>query len=139
MNFEAFDEISGIFQMMDWTLVSFAAPCLLAGPLPVAYWRRHDLPLGMGIGPITAEEVVMPLSPSRALVLTHPPVGTDPATVGDRDREVAGDKTNAAHLKRHHVALERPAAAEPRCRESPRTADGEGDRRRRAERAVLRA
>jgi hypothetical protein len=31
-------------------------------------------------------------------VLTHPPVGTDPATVGDRDREVAGDETNAAHL-----------------------------------------
>jgi hypothetical protein len=98
MSFVAFEEITNIFFMMDWTLVSFTTPWLLSGPLPVVYWRRDDGPLGSGIGPITAEEVVMPLSPSRALVLTHPPVGTDPATVGDRDRLVDGDQANAAHL-----------------------------------------
>jgi hypothetical protein len=98
MSFVAFEKITNIFFMMYWTLVSFATPCLLSGPLPVAYWRRDQVPMGMGIGPITAEEVVMPLSPLRALVLTHPPVGTDPSTVGDRDRTVAGDEVNAAHL-----------------------------------------
>lgn len=96
--FVAFEQETTIFQMMDWTMVTFAATSLLTGPLPVVFWRRDELPMGMGIGPISAEEVVMSLSPTRALVLTHPPVGTDRATVGDRDRAVVGTEENAAHL-----------------------------------------
>jgi uncharacterized protein DUF4238 len=99
MSFVAFDQMTTIFYMMDWALITFEEPWLLTGPEPLNYWRRSlDAPDMMGIGPITSDEVQLPLSPTAALVLTHPPHGTDPNTVGDRDRVIRGGRRAARRI-----------------------------------------
>jgi hypothetical protein len=98
MSFSVFEDLAVIFQAMDWAMVSFAEPCLFSGALPVTYWRRTDRDSLVGLAPATADEILMPLSPSRALALTHWPEGTEPGTIGERDRRIAGTKLIAGHL-----------------------------------------
>ncbi|MDX6532809.1 MAG: hypothetical protein QOF68_553 [Gaiellales bacterium] len=92
MSMVAVEELTAIFFQMSWKLIRFAKPCLISCDHPVSYWREPSerQPM-MGIGPLTAREVRIPLSPSLALVLTHPP-GIDEvedATYEARDVTVA--------------------------------------------------
>jgi hypothetical protein len=99
MSFAAVEELTSIFFLMDWRMVTFAEACLFSGPLPITYWRRPDPSIDhMGIGPITADEVIFVVGPSRAVVLAHPPYGTQQGTVGTRDREIRGRREIAAHI-----------------------------------------
>jgi hypothetical protein len=99
MSFVAFEQMTNIFYMMDWALITFEEHWLFTGPEPLNYWRRPTgIPDFRGIGPVTADEVQIPISPTSALVLTHPPRRTDPATVGDRDRVLQGDHAAARRI-----------------------------------------
>jgi hypothetical protein len=99
MSFTVFQDLAMIFQTMDWTLVSFSKPCLFSGALPVTYWRRDEADGLVGLAPATADEILMPLSPSRALVLTHWPDDVESTeSIGDRDRAVVGTELVAGHI-----------------------------------------
>jgi hypothetical protein len=95
---EVFKDLAMIFQAMDWTLVTFARPCLFSGALPVMYWRRKEDSF-VGLAPMTADEIIMPLSPIRALVLTHWPDEVESVeTIGQRDRRIPGTELIAGHI-----------------------------------------
>jgi hypothetical protein len=76
-------DVAELLMKRTWTQVKFPEPCLFSGENPVI----HINPSGetMGFGVITAERIYMPVSPSRALVLSHPwsswPEGHMPGTV----------------------------------------------------------
>jgi hypothetical protein len=73
MSFAHLEEMTFVLMAMTWRLVRFAQPCLFTSEHPITYWRWPSPLDGMaGIGPATADEVRMPLSPTRALVLTPP-------------------------------------------------------------------
>ena len=66
-------ELTNIFFQMSWKLLRFGEDCLFTCDHPVIYWRRPQDPLPFsGIGPITSDEVRVPLSPRTALILVHP-------------------------------------------------------------------
>jgi hypothetical protein len=73
MSFVAHEEMTTIFYGMTWKLLRFPEPWLFTCDQPVLYWREpNSLPAMFGIGPATAREVRIPLSPSVMLILTHP-------------------------------------------------------------------
>ncbi len=66
-------ELSYVLADMTWHLVDLPEPWLLTCEHPVTYWRPWSpADQFMGIGPMTSDEVRFPVSPSVALVLTHP-------------------------------------------------------------------
>ncbi|MCZ4494227.1 MAG: hypothetical protein JWP53_3158 [Conexibacter sp.] len=73
MSLVAVEQLTSIFFQMSWKLLRFPDRWLITSDHPVAYWREPS-PMNSfyGIGPITAREVRIPLSPNTALVLTHP-------------------------------------------------------------------
>lgn len=89
MSMVALEEMTAIFFQMSWKLLRFAEPCLFTSDHPVRYWREPS-PLDRmgGIGPMTAREVRIPLSPSAALVLTHP-FEIDEVDDGEHQSDVA--------------------------------------------------
>jgi Protein of unknown function (DUF4238) len=91
MSLAAVGELTNIFFRMSWKLLRFERDCLLTSDHPVSYWREPSYadPF-FGIGPITAREVRIPLSPRAALVLVHP-IQVDEAA-------------DAEHGLRHEVA-----------------------------------
>ena len=73
MSLVAVRELTDIFFQMSWKLLRFVDDCLFTCDHPVIYWRRPEDPLPFsGIGPITSNEVRVPLSPRTALILVHP-------------------------------------------------------------------
>jgi hypothetical protein len=85
-------DLAGIFFDFDWHIVRFDEPKLLTAEEPISYWRPPS-PAFMfrGIGPLTSDEVRLPLAPDVALVLTHP-------RLGFRDRVGSGSEKAAARL-----------------------------------------
>jgi Protein of unknown function (DUF4238) len=85
-------DLAGIFFDFAWQIVRFEEPCLLTAEEPISYWRPPSLGLmGRGIGPLTSDEVRLPLLPNVALVLTHPRLGLP-------DRTGSGSQKAAARL-----------------------------------------
>jgi Protein of unknown function (DUF4238) len=73
MSLTAIPELTNIFFQMSWKLLRPDRACLLTSDQPVVYWREpNPVDRFVGIGPITAREVRVPLSPDAALVLVHP-------------------------------------------------------------------
>jgi len=68
--FSSVDEVAELLYKRTWTFVRFDEPCLFTAENPVV----HINPSGesMGYGVATAERMYMPISPTRALVLSHP-------------------------------------------------------------------
>ena len=66
-------DVAELLLMRNWTLVVFPEPCLFTGGHPVV----HINPSGdsHGYGVVTAERLYMPVSPTHALVLSHPWAG----------------------------------------------------------------
>lgn len=62
------DEVAELLARRIWTLISFEEPCLFTGEHPVV----HVTGSGGGYGVVTAEQFHFPVSPSRALLLSHP-------------------------------------------------------------------
>lgn len=90
-SFAGVEELTGIFNFMTWKLVRFPEPLLVTCDHPVLYWREPSPADGFyGIGPMTAREARIALSPSVALVLVHPFEVDDPEDAEhDGDRELA--------------------------------------------------
>lgn len=73
-SFASVEKMAQIFFVMSWKLIRFSEPCLFTCDHPVSYWREsseHDHLYG--IGPLTAHEVRLPLSPEAMLIGVHPP------------------------------------------------------------------
>lgn len=86
------EDLAGIFFDFGWQIVRFEKPCLLTAEEPISYWRPPSPGLvGRGIGPLTSDEVRLPIAPTVALVLTHP-------RLGFRDRIGTGSQKAAARL-----------------------------------------
>jgi len=80
----AHDQLTSGFSRMSWKLIRFPEPWLFTSDHPVIYWREPDparAALGLGLGPATAREVRIALSPTVMLILTHPTRSTTPLTV----------------------------------------------------------
>jgi hypothetical protein len=73
LSLQAIPDLTYILADFSWHSVHFDEPCLFSNEHPVSYWRPPS-PVDRfhGIGPMTANEVRIPLSPSVALVLVHP-------------------------------------------------------------------
>jgi hypothetical protein len=73
-------DVSDVLSQRTWTLVSFEQPCLFTAENPLV----HINPSGesLGYGAATAERMHMPVSPSHALVLSHPWTSWPEATLG---------------------------------------------------------
>ena len=63
-------EIAELLHQRTWTLIRFSKPCLLTGETPFV----HINPTGdmAGYGVLAAEQMYLPISPSRGLLLSHP-------------------------------------------------------------------
>jgi hypothetical protein len=64
------EEVGRLLSMRTWTLVEFAEPCLVSGENPVVLINPSGEDIGFGV--MMAERIYMPVSPTRALVLSHP-------------------------------------------------------------------
>jgi Protein of unknown function (DUF4238) len=101
MSFVAFDEMTFMFMVMTWQLVVFDEPCLFTSEHPVTYWRGPSSANAYafyGIGPATSDEVRMPISPTRALVLTPPELGRKPFDRSEHHHTYPGDRAAAKRL-----------------------------------------
>lgn len=99
MSFVAVEEMTFLFMSMTCRLVTFDEPCLFTSEHPVSYWRPPS-PMNAfyGIGPATSQEVRMPISPTRALVLTPPELGRKPFDISEHEHTYAGDRAAAKRL-----------------------------------------
>jgi hypothetical protein len=99
MSSVAIEEMTFMFMAMTWRLVIFDQPCLFTSEHPVSYWRTPS-PMNAfyGIGPATCDEVRMPISPTRALVLTPPELGRKPFDISEHEHAYAGDRAAARRL-----------------------------------------
>jgi hypothetical protein len=80
------EEIAGILHKRTWTLVHFPGRWLFTGETPVIHINPSGEQFGFGV--VTAEQMYMPVSPSRALLLSHPWTSW-PETKVDGTRELA--------------------------------------------------
>jgi hypothetical protein len=71
----------------------------LSSEYPLSYWREPSPTDHMyGIGPATADEVRLPISPTHALVLTPPEPGRNPFDRSNREHTYAGTRAAARRL-----------------------------------------
>ncbi len=63
-------DIAGYLAQRTWTLARFDEPCLFAGEEPVLLINPSGETGGFGV--VTAERIYMPVSPTTALLLSHP-------------------------------------------------------------------
>jgi hypothetical protein len=76
----------------------FDEPCLFSSEHPLSYWRQPSpMDRSYGIGPATADEVRLPISPTRALVLTPPEPSLKPF---DHSRYERANRGNVAAARR---------------------------------------
>jgi uncharacterized protein DUF4238 len=96
LSFAAHEKLTDMFFILAWKLLRFPEPCLITSDHPVSYWHEPGPQDGLrGIGPLTAREIRIPLSPSVALLLTWPPAIDE---VDDVEHE--GDELIARCLNR---------------------------------------
>lgn len=99
MSFAHLEEMTFVLMAMTWRLVVFDEPCLFTSEHPLTYWREPSpMDRMYGIGPATADEVRLPISPTRALVLTPPEPGRKPFDRSEHERSYAGTRTAARRL-----------------------------------------
>jgi hypothetical protein len=96
MSFAHHEEMAFLLMAMTWRLIVFPAPCLFSSENPISY-SREPSPMDrmFGIGTATADEVRIPISPTRALVLTPPEPGRKPFDISEHERAYAGDQAAA--------------------------------------------
>lgn len=99
MSFAHLEEMTFVLMAMTWRLVVFDEPCLLTSEHPLSYWREPS-PMDRiyGIGPATADEVRLPISPTRALVLTPPEPGRKPFDRSEQECTYVGTRAAARRL-----------------------------------------
>lgn len=68
--FSSIDELAHVLLKRSWTLIELARPGFFTGEHPVVHVNSRPGPLNFGV--ITAEKLHFPVSPVRALVLSHP-------------------------------------------------------------------
>lgn len=105
-------EVAEYVAKRTWTLVRFDEPCLFTGENPVV----HIDPAGgeFGFGVATCEQMYMPISTTRALVLAHPWTSW-PETVVNGTRQLA-ERLNWAMLNypaNHELLLHPDVAQHP--------------------------
>lgn len=64
------EDVGQMLSQRTWTLVEFSEPCLFSGEDPVVRINPSGEDIGFGV--LMAERIYMPVSPTRALVLSHP-------------------------------------------------------------------
>jgi hypothetical protein len=99
MSFAHLPEMTLALMAMTWRLVIFPDPCLFSSEHPISYWREPSSMDAMcGIGLATADEVRLPISLTRALVLTPPESGRKLFDVSEQERTYVGDEVAARRL-----------------------------------------
>jgi hypothetical protein len=99
MSFVALEQMTFMFMAMTWRLVVFDEPCLFTSEHPVSYWRPPSpMDRMYGIGPATSDEVRLPISPTRALVLTPTEPGRNLFDLSKYEQIYAGDRAAAKRL-----------------------------------------
>jgi hypothetical protein len=99
MSFAHLEEMTFVLMAMTWRLVVFPEPWLFSSEHPLTYLRKPSLMDRMyGIGPMTADEVRLPISPMRALVLTPPEPGRKLFDKSEHERAYVGDEPAARRL-----------------------------------------
>jgi hypothetical protein len=99
MSFAPLEEMTFVLMAMTWRLLIFEEPCLFSSEHPLSYWREPSpMDRMYGIGPATADEVRLPISPSRALVLTPPEPGRKLFDRSRHERAYWGDTAAARRL-----------------------------------------
>lgn len=99
MSFAALEEMTFVLMAMTWRLLVFDEHCLFSSEHPLSYWREPSpMDRTHGIGPATADEVRLPISPTRALVLTPPEPGRKPFDRSRNERAYRGDLAAARRL-----------------------------------------
>jgi hypothetical protein len=101
LSFVAHHELTSGFSRMAWKLIRFPQPWLFTSDHPVVYWREPDparAAMGLGIGPATAREIRIALSPTAMLVLVYPHQVDEP---GDAEHE--GTYEAAQWLNWNHI------------------------------------
>jgi hypothetical protein len=63
-------DVAGVLDQRTWTLACFEQPCLFTAENPVVHINPTGEQYGYGVA--TAERLYMPVSPSHALLLSHP-------------------------------------------------------------------
>lgn len=64
------EKIAELLYLRTWTLVRFDATCLVTGEEPFTFINPHGESWGYGVK--TAEQMYLPVSPTRGLLLSHP-------------------------------------------------------------------
>lgn len=94
--------ITSILGSMHWTLVDFAAPVVATSDHPVVLWpgvaARSPQPTQLGVGLLECGEIRLPLSPTRAVLMTWSDTPDDEETV------VPGRRHHASNLNAFTVA-----------------------------------
>lgn len=99
MSFAHLQEMTFVLMAMTWRLVVFPEPWLFSSEHPLSYWREPSRMERMyGIGPATADEVRLPISPTRTLVLTRPEPGRKPFDLSEHERAYVGSLSAARRL-----------------------------------------
>jgi hypothetical protein len=99
MSFAHLEEMTFLLMAMTWRLITFPDPCLFSSEHPISYWREPSRMDRMyGIGPATADEVRIPISPTRALVLTPPEPGRRLFDISEHEHTYVGDEPAAKRL-----------------------------------------
>ena len=99
MSFAHLEEMTFVLMAMTWRLVEFPGPWLFSSEHPITYWRwPSPMDPMTGIGPATADEVRIPICPTRALVLTPPEPGRKLFDRSDHERVYDGTVAAARRL-----------------------------------------
>lgn len=99
MSFAHHEEMTFVLMAMTWRLLVFPKPWLFSSEHPLTYWRQPSpMDRMYGIGPATADEVRLPISPTRALVLTQPEPGRKLFDRSEHERVYEADRAAARRL-----------------------------------------
>jgi hypothetical protein len=86
---EGASELVEPFSRMRWKIAGFDDPVLITSDRPVSLWVKDPLPPFYGVGVLTADEISLPISPTKAFVIyPHADTGTEleGPSAGELDR-----------------------------------------------------
>lgn len=93
---EGASELVEPFSRMRWKVAGFEDPVLITSDRPVSLWVKDPLPPFYGVGVLTADEISLPISPTKAFVI-YPNADTDTELEGPSAGELDRRTVNSAN------------------------------------------